>query len=397
MGRPPCFTPRSLVGAVPFLHGSLRPSRGERSRRGAAQASRMMYEPEYMEAFDVMALADDGRDCQPPAVACDACTDTTPRLTLDEAIAEFLRAGATEPVAEPLRTADDSAEVDSPRPIAVAHEGRPASPPGGTSADREPSVQPTSREGLLRRAISMFCNGRQNMVVHSSAADVSDVTFDLIASVKAVVTAVFKDHAESLCSSPERPDLRLSQEEAMGHLVGSLFVGEVLVEEARPLGKRLDFHAGKEAKAEAAGKESVRHQKKAVRRKKGLSSDEQQRACDDIDRIAAEAHVEHLAQTVDLSLPNRRSVIVERRAPKSITLCQGCTRTLRSADEELSPLQARFGRPCPCVWGTDQQHEDPQPTSKGAVARAWRTGGPASRRQGWPLPSQTSWRTCTRG
>ena len=277
----------------------------------------MMYEPEYMEAFDVMALADDGRDCQPPAVACDACTDTTPRLTLDEAIAEFLRAGATEPVAEPLRTADDSAEVDSPRPIAVAHEGRPASPPGGTSADREPSVQPTSREGLLRRAISMFCNGRQNMVVHSSAADVSDVTFDLIASVKAVVTAVFKDHAESLCSSPERPDLRLSQEEAMGHLVGSLFVGEVLVEEARPLGKRLDFHAGKEAKAEAAGKESVRHQKKAVRRKKGLSSDEQQRACDDIDRIAAEARVEHLAQTVDLSAVAPQQAVRHRQASRA--------------------------------------------------------------------------------
>jgi hypothetical protein len=66
-------------------------------------------------------------------------------------------------------------------------------------------------------------------------------------------------------------------------------------------------------------------------------------------------------------MPAANTQIVERRAIKR-AICTGCTRALCS--DEHSPLQVRFGCPCPCIWGPDQQPDDPQPTSKGAVARA---------------------------
>ena len=61
----------------------------------------------------------------------------------------------------------------------------------------------------------------------------------LCCSVKTVVHAVFTDHADRICRSPERPDLPISKEEACGHVIGSLCIGELLAEEGRKIGKRV--------------------------------------------------------------------------------------------------------------------------------------------------------------
>ena len=277
----------------------------------------------------------------------------------------------TEPAVQPPRTAAGFAETSTPKPPAAAAGDRPAPPAPGTDAVSEQLLEAGSEELLLQRALRMFGGGRQNLVTTGGPTCVSEVKLALIMMVKAAITALFKHHDAGLCSSPERPDLRLSQEEALGYLVGSLVVGELLEAEARPVGKRLDFHAGKESKAQAADKESVRQKKKGLRKKKGLDLEELASKIETIDREAAEAQATRLGKDIDLDLPEKRSQIVERRPPKACVICPGCTRSLRSTDPP-TPLQARFGRPCACAWGPDEDElpDEPQPTSKGAVARA---------------------------
>ena len=278
----------------------------------------MMYEPEYVETFEAMVLADDGPARQTRVVACEASTDTTPRPTLAEAIAEFIASGATEPVAEPSRTADGTADSSTVVAEAAADDSRPADPAPGTSAAQEQPGEALSFEQLLRRAVKMFCGGREQLVASGGGTAASELTLALIMAVKAVVTDLFKPkstHLTQICSNPERPDLRLAQEEALGHLVGSLVVGEMLATEARPVGKRLDFHAGKEAKAQAQDKESARQKKKGLK-KKGLTPEELAEACEAVDQDAAAARMLRLATVIDLNLPPANSQIVERRTPK---------------------------------------------------------------------------------
>ena len=76
--------------------------------------------------------------------------------------------------------------------------------------------------------------------------------------VKAAVVAVWKACADKICRSPERPDLRMSQEEAQGWLISALFARELLPPEARGIGKRVDYYASAEEKAEKRGQDSRR-------------------------------------------------------------------------------------------------------------------------------------------
>ena len=59
-----------------------------------------------------------------------------------------------------------------------------------------------------------------------------DATFGDCCMVKAVVQALFSERLSDICRcrSPARPDLRLSKEEAQGHLIGNLVIGELLAD-----------------------------------------------------------------------------------------------------------------------------------------------------------------------
>ena len=329
----------------------------------------MTNDPVYVLMFEDLTMAD---ECGPATVRP---TEESPQLAAlriemeTEPAAVPRETDHTQPVTESARTAANTAAIDTSRSLAVAVEGRPAIPPPGTSASSEHPAEGVGQEQLQQRAQKMFCGGRQQLVAPGGPTLVSETSLELLTIVKAVITALFKAHEKQICSSPERPDLRLAQEEALGHLVGSLVVGELLAAEARPIGKRLDFHAAKEAKAQAAEKESVRQKKKGLRKKKGLEPAELASLCQTIDRDMTTAQAARLSAVIDLGLPDRRTVIVERRSPKASAceICPGCTRNLRS--DPPTPLQARFGKPCECVWGPDPEPDDPQPTSKGAVAR----------------------------
>lgn len=168
----------------------------------------------------------------------------------------------------------------------------------------------------------MFCGGRDELVVFANifvaSRRLEKVTLALVSTIKAVVTSLFKDHDERLCSSPERPDLRLSQEEAMGYLAGILVVGQLLPDEARPVGKRLDSRACQEKKTKEKEKEKARQRKKDLRRKKGASEDLENK-CEAIDEAVAVDQAARLAKEVDLELPKKESVVVEPRTERKPT------------------------------------------------------------------------------
>ena len=165
-------------------------------------------------------------------------------------------------------------------------------------------------------AISMFCGGRENVVLKAGDPFVDTVTVQLTSSIRAVVTALFHDFVDRICSSPERPDLRLAEEEALGHLAGSLVVGELLPEEARRVGKRVDYYAAQEKKTAEKAKESARQKKKALRKKKGADQDlELEEKCRQLDEAAATAQSMRLAKEAAVGLPARSTSIVATRQP----------------------------------------------------------------------------------
>ena len=169
---------------------------------------------------------------------------------------------------------------------AAASNREPPNEPGGICSLEEAAEEVPYQE-LLQIAIKMFCGGRDELVVFANifvaSRRLEKVTLAPVSTIKAVVTSLFKDHDERLCSSPERPDLRLSQEEAMGYLAGILVVGQLLPDEGRPVGKRLDSRACQEKKTkEKRRREKARQRKKDLRRKKGASEDIENK-CEAID------------------------------------------------------------------------------------------------------------------
>ena len=93
----------------------------------------------------------------------------------------------------------------------------------------------------------MFAGGRDSSVVLGGEPACDAPTVGLCERLKAQVAQVYKDRASDICRSPERPDLRLSKEEAQGHAMGSLVIGELLESEARRVGKDIDNVCAKEA------------------------------------------------------------------------------------------------------------------------------------------------------
>ena len=274
----------------------------------------MTNDPLYVIMFENLAVGDDGEAASERAVEEPSDSSDSDVVMESEPAAVQPEMVPDEPAVQSERTAADFADISTAAAEAAADFSRPADEAPGTSTAPELPAEALSLDQLQQWAIRMFCGGREQLVASGGARAVSTVSLELIMAIKATVIAIFKDFVEQICSSPERPDLRLTQEEALGHLVGSLVVGEMLATEARGIGKRLDFHAGKEAKAQAQEKESVRQKLKGLRKKKGLEPAQLTTMSEAIDVAAEEARALRLAKVIDLGLPAANSQIVERRA-----------------------------------------------------------------------------------
>ena len=238
-----------------------------------------------------------------------------PRLAAGAAVAasDATMEKGVPPVPRSTRTVDLSGELSSGQRTAPDGAQRPALHGAGGIALPEQPAQPVDLRTLWSWAVAMFCGGRENLVLLAGDPFIETITTDLICSMKAVVTALFNDFPERICSSPEKPELRLSQEEALGHLAGSLVVGELLASEARPIGKRVDFFASKEKETHEKEKEGARQKKKNLRKRKGAALDpELENKCRKLDEDAEVSHADRLAKERDVGLPKKRSIIVER-------------------------------------------------------------------------------------
>ena len=79
-------------------------------------------------------------------------------------------------------------------------------------------------------------------------------TNGLFVNAKEAVRQLFEQKRKEICSSPERADLKLSHEEALGWLLAHARGRRLLVEEARPIGKA----AGEQATAVKKQLDAVR-------------------------------------------------------------------------------------------------------------------------------------------
>ena len=112
------------------------------------------------------------------------------------------------------------------------------------------SAEAVTAGALQDRARRMFAGGPDASIQSGGDPVAKTVTVGLISAVKKAIEHLYKHHRNQVCRSPERCDLQLSQEEALGYLIGDLIFGELLAVEARSIGKRLDYHAGTEKKAD---------------------------------------------------------------------------------------------------------------------------------------------------
>ena len=177
---------------------------------------------------------------------------------------------------------------------------------------------------LQVRASRMFLRAGKDHIESGNPPVASAVTNNLVTAVRAAIRALFKAQRDDICRSPERPDLMLSQEEAMGYLIADALGRPLLAPlDARPVGKRIDTRAGAvekqlaampRAAAEAARKAA------AAAKKTGGPFDAKQHAAEH----EAWARAKELAKEYDLKLP---AATVGRKRTAVVLDVQPQTRT----------------------------------------------------------------------
>ena len=242
----------------------------------------------------------------------------------------------------------------------------------GSEAAAEAPAAPLNYDSAYQWAVRMFAVGSDAAIDIGGDAVLADAPVGVCCMVKQVVQDLYRNQPNDIGRSPERPDLRLSQEEAQGYLVGNLVIGELLAHEGRAVGKRVDNVVAKENKDAAAAKEAAKGPRKKAR---ALQDDEAReaalKAIDD-DLEAQRARRLRAAPTVSLQLPPRRTVVVESK-PKVLKpeAAEGRLRLSTSSHDCVRPPLAP--RP-PCC----QRRRTPSPPNAVLSVRSRRA-------RTWPL------------
>jgi hypothetical protein len=172
-------------------------------------------------------------------------------------------------------------------------------------------LEPPALDLLTEWAGLMFTDPEGKLVELPALMVTFLSTNGLVLNAKEVVRLLFEKRRKDICSSPERPDLKLSQEEALGWLLAFTMGRPLLDEEARPIGKV----AATQASVAKQLRDGVRDSAKAQRgkaRKRSATAEE----IADIDAKAAVARdsIDHTTFSIK-HIPPKNSRVVERRAP----------------------------------------------------------------------------------
>eukprot|EP00966_Prymnesium_polylepis_P329230 7384969-Prymnesium_polylepis.1 len=182
-------------------------------------------------------------------------------------------------------------------------------------------------EALWDLGLQMFTAGADSAIVFILDALAAEPTIELCFLVKDVVRRIWesKQHRGAICRSPERPDLRLSQEEAAGYLLGAALGIELLPQEVRVpppgsggIGRQVEYYAGEEKRVIESKKQTLKSKKKSARDK--AAKDEAAAAVLEttlatLDSDAAAERARRRAELCPLPLPDRKSKIVKPPAP----------------------------------------------------------------------------------
>lgn len=217
------------------------------------------------------------------------------------------------PIPDALRTMPEQGSAASPVMAKEAVGSGPAPDEEGLVSAAEAPAAPFDYDSAYQWATRMFAVGTDAPIGLGGDAILPDATVGVCCTVKQVVQAFFRDRLDDIGRSPERPDLRLTQEEAQGHLVGNLVIGELLAHEGRAVGKRVDNVVAKEARDAAAAKEKAKGPRKAARALADPAAREAALKAVDDDLAAQLARRLRALPSISLQLPARQTAVVESK------------------------------------------------------------------------------------
>ena len=179
----------------------------------------------------------------------------------------------------------------------------------------EPAVLLTL-EVLFQRAITMYVERRSDGGGWGGGRMAKAATNELIMFAHQAIHNLFEQRRAELCESPERSDLSIDKEEALGHLLGDALGRALLPAEGRAVGKRATKLVTK-AKSEAEGIKA-RAKTKRSKARKAAENDVSLAALleETMAKINADAAADRavlLTNEIDLHLPSENTVIVESR------------------------------------------------------------------------------------
>ena len=169
--------------------------------------------------------------------------------------------------------------------------------------------EPPTVDVLKESAAAMFTDPSGGRVELPALTVAYQSTIGLFINAKEAVRQLFEQKRKEMCTSPERSDLKLSQEEALGWLLAHARGRRLLDEEARPIGKG----AGEQATAAKKLLDAVRDAAKTKRSK----ARKREATAEEIEAIDAAAAGERTAICEKLfnlkHMPAANSIIVEGR------------------------------------------------------------------------------------
>ena len=184
----------------------------------------------------------------------------------------------------------------------------PAVPVGSVEGPAE-QLEPPSVNQLKEWAAWAFADPKGGRVELPTLAAAYQSTNGLLLNAKEAVRQLFEQQRKQICRSPERSDLQLSQEEALGWLLAHARCRRLLDDEARPIGKVAAKQAGVVKKQHDAVRDSAKT-KRSKARKRSATAEE-------VAAIDAEAEAQRAAISLQVfaisHMPAADSEIVERR------------------------------------------------------------------------------------
>ena len=263
--------------------------------------------------LETITVSDDGGGDLAPDATSGAAGGTAADTSNDEATPGPRVAESSEPPAKGQRAplqdvlnGQESQQAARPREVPAYD----ATVPDGSVDGPAEQLEPPTVDELKEWAAKAFADPKGDRLELPALTAAYQSTNGLLINAKEALRQLFEQRRKEICRSPERPDLQLSQEEALGWLLAYTRGRQLLDEEARPIGKVASKQAGV-AKQQCDAVRDAAKTKRSKARKRGATLGEQA-------AIGAEAEARRAAIFLNLfelsRMPAAKTTIVARRA-----------------------------------------------------------------------------------